>query len=167
MVLVAAQRLGLRDRNAAGAGGGHVRALLPSVLPGYTFPLWVTFPAICGVSLLGCLIGTWTGRPTDEAVLISFYETVRPFGLWAPIRRKTTLSPERLRADGEGPGRAIANVVIAAVGILAIYLFPMYLVGHWHVQAAICLAWPPRQPSRCGSPGIGTCRHADYLVRVD
>lgn len=113
--------------------------LLSLVLPGYTLPLWVTFPAICCVSLLGCLIGTWMGRPTDEAVLISFYENIRPFGAWAPIRRKTTLSPEQLRAVGEGPGRAIANVVIAAVGILAIYLFPMYLVGHWHMQAAICL----------------------------
>ena len=31
------------------------------------------------------------------------------------------------------------NVVLAAVAILGAYLFPMYLVGHWHTQAMLSL----------------------------
>jgi hypothetical protein len=31
------------------------------------------------------------------------------------------------------------NVVLGGVAILGVYLFPMYLVGHWHGWAMVCL----------------------------
>jgi hypothetical protein len=31
----------------------------------------------------------------------------------------------------------VLNVVVASVAVIGVYLGPMYLVGHWHVEALI------------------------------
>ena len=103
-------------------------------------PLYVTFPLLCTISLVATLAGTWLTRPTDEAILLSFFRTIRPFGLWGPIRAKSGLSPDELNAQGESMWLTLLNVVIASTVIIGAYLGPMYLVGHWHTQAAISLA---------------------------
>lgn len=100
---------------------------------------YVSFPLVSIVSIVGCLAGTWLTRPTDEAVLVSFYRTVRPFGFWGPIRRQSELSPQQLSDPAESVAAAILNVLLAAAMILGAYLGPMYLVGHWNQQAAIWL----------------------------
>ena len=41
--------------------------------------------------------------------------------------------------SGESPLLAAVNVVLGGTAILCIYLFPMYLVGHWHAHALVCL----------------------------
>ncbi|MBD0831898.1 sodium:solute symporter family protein [Aestuariibaculum sediminum] len=46
------------------------------------------FPIIFSFSLLGCLLGTYLTKPTDEAVLKSFYTNVRPWGWWKPVYLK-------------------------------------------------------------------------------
>ena len=102
-------------------------------------PLYVTFPALCGVSLAACLAGTWLTRPTDEAILVSFYRNVRPFGLWGPVGRRSKLSDRELADRSEGMALAVVNVVLGSVVVLGAYLFPMYLVGHWHLRAMLCL----------------------------
>jgi len=47
---------------------------------------------------------------------------------------------EAAAVRSESPLLALANVVLGGVAILGLYLFPMYLVGHWHGRAAVCLA---------------------------
>jgi len=47
-----------------------------------------TFPIMLGVSLLGCIAGTFLGKPVDENTLKSFYRNVNPWGFWGPIREK-------------------------------------------------------------------------------
>lgn len=42
-------------------------------------------------------------------------------------------------AKGESLPLAAVNVVLGCAAIIGLYLFPMYLVGHWHVRAAVCL----------------------------
>ena len=101
-------------------------------------PIFYTFPALCGVSLVASLIGTFVGRPTDDAVLLEFYKSIRPFGAWGPIRSRANLSAEELNDPGESVGYAVINVTLACVAIFGAYVSPMYLVGHWHWNA---LAW--------------------------
>lgn len=102
-------------------------------------PLYVTFPALCLVSLVATLAGTWLTRPTEGEVLTTFYTSVRPFGFWGPIRSRCALSAAELAAPAESPRLAVVNLLLASTAILGCYLGPMYLVGHWHGQAAYCL----------------------------
>jgi solute:Na+ symporter, SSS family len=112
--------------------------LLALSLMGIEPPIYVTFPALCGISFVASILGTFLTRPTDEAVLIEFYRTVRPFGWWRPIREISGLSPEELRDPAESAWLAMVNLVLAAIAIFGVYVAPMYLVGHWHGSA---LAW--------------------------
>ncbi len=125
---------------AAGTLAGLAGALplLFLSLAGVSFPLYVTFPALCAVSLAATLAGTLLTGPTDRAVLTSFYRTVRPFGVWGPIRAESGPARHDPDARGESMTLAAVNVVLASVVILGVYLGPMYLVGHWHGRA---LAW--------------------------
>lgn len=100
-------------------------------------PIFYTFPALCGVSLIASLIGTYVGRVTEDAVLVEFYRSVRPFGAWGPIRSRANLSAEELNDPGESTWYAIVNVTLACVAIFGAYVSPMYLVGHWHTSALI------------------------------
>ncbi len=103
-------------------------------------PLYITFPLLAAISLAASLAVTWLTRPTDQAILVSFYRTVRPFGLWGPVRAASGLAHEQLTAPAESMALALVNLVLSSVVILGCYLGPMYLVGHWHAQAATALA---------------------------
>jgi Na+/proline symporter len=123
---------------AAGTVGGIFLSVVPLFVPAW--PLHVTFPLICAGSLFASVVATLATRQVDEPVLVSFYRTVRPFGAWGSVRERAGLLPEELAAPSEKVSRALLNVVLGMVAITGYYLFPMYLVGHWHVYAAVCLA---------------------------
>ncbi len=119
---------------------GALPLLLLTLFADVELPLYVTFPVLCIISLIASLAGTLLTRPTDESILVSFYQQVRPFGVWGPIRAQADLSPEELAAPAESATLAAANLVLSSAVILGVYLAPMYLVGHWFKQATICLA---------------------------
>jgi len=122
---------------AAGTLLGLAGALVVPLVPALSLP-YVAFPVVSTLSVLGCLAGTCVTRPTNEAILVSFYRNVRPFGFWGPIARRAGLSPKQLADPAESPLVAAVNVVLAATVILGVYLSPMFLVGHWHNLA---MAW--------------------------
>ncbi|MCK5367976.1 MAG: Na+:solute symporter, partial [Cyclobacteriaceae bacterium] len=67
-----------------GMKGGLIPALtfrfiFDGILDLYTFPLMLL------ISIIACLIGTYTAPPTEEEVLKSFYKDIRPWGFWKPI----------------------------------------------------------------------------------
>ena len=133
--------------NGWGYSSGTIAGLVGAVpiLPLTLFwqiepPLYVTFPALCLVSLVSTLAGTWLTSPTEERVLTKFYVSVRPFGLWGPIRDRCDLPAAELAAPAESIGLAAINLFLSSTMILGCYLGPMYLVGHWHGQAAGWLA---------------------------
>lgn len=70
---------------------------------------------------------------------MSFYRTIRP--LWGPVRRDAELFGQQQRVRGESLLRAVVNVILGGAAILGLYLFPMYLLGHWHGYALICLGF--------------------------
>jgi len=97
-------------------------------------PSFITFPLICIASLLASVIGSLATRPVSRDTSISFYRLVRPFGVWGPIRG------EEMAAKSENVALTILNVVLGMVAICGLYLFPMYLVGHWYAKSVAWLA---------------------------
>ena len=102
-------------------------------------PVYYVFPSVCAVSLLASIAVSLATQPTNCDILVSFYKTVRPFGLWKPIVEKAELSVEELSSSSESVLRTILNVVLAMLAITGLYLFPMYLIGHWYVNSIIWL----------------------------
>jgi len=100
---------------------------------------YVSFPLICSLSLVGCLLGTLVTRPTGAVVLDGFFGKVRPFGLWGPVRDRVSLDSRSPAMRGEGLALAVVNVSLASAAVIGIYLAPMYLVGHWHRKAGFCM----------------------------
>jgi len=123
---------------AIGTLVGLVAALIIPFVPSWNY-FYYSFPLIATLSLAATLAITMCTRPTDEAILLKFFERVRPFGFWGPIRRHSRLSARQLDDPAERLPLAALNVLLGGVAILGIYLGPMYLVGHWHLPAAGCL----------------------------
>ena len=118
---------------------GAVPILFLTLFWNFEPPLYVTFPVLCGISLIASFAGTWLTAPTDKKVLESFFNTVRPFGLWGPIRDRCGLANKELNAPAESLTLALVNLFLSCIVILGCYLGPMYWVGHWHARAAFSL----------------------------
>ena len=122
---------------AMGTFGGILLSLVALFFP--SAPMYVVFPPIAIGSFIASLAGSLLTPPVERRILVNFYRTVRPFGLWKPIREGCGLSPEELNRSSERPSVMIGNVILGMIAITGYYLFPMYLVGHWHTYAWICL----------------------------
>ncbi|RKE49359.1 Na+/proline symporter [Sphingobacterium detergens] len=99
--------------------------ILPQVFPD-TLPLYF-FPFLFVLSLLGCFVGTWLSRPTEEEVLVDFYVRVRPWGFWAPIHQKALAKYPDLKKNDHFK-RDMVNVVVGIVWQCCLTLVPMYIV---------------------------------------
>ena len=104
-------------------------------LPMYTF-----FPPIVLLSFAVCIIGSLLTSQVDEDILIKFYRTIRPFGLWNPIKNRSGMSSEELSSPTDSASLAILNIILGMFAATGFYLFPIYLVGHWHIYSLICIA---------------------------
>jgi len=102
-------------------------------------PVYYVFPSICVASLLASIGVSFATQPVDRDILVSFYRSVRPFGAWKPIRKESRLSPEELSRKSESVSLTILNIILAMLAITGLYLFPMYLVGHWYGSSMIWL----------------------------
>ena len=121
---------------AAGTVAGLIMSLIALFYP--EAPMYKVFPPICIGSLLATIIVSLLTRPVDEKTLTKFYRTVRPFGLWKPVKERAGLPAEVLNDKSEKMSLAIFNVVLGIIAVTGYYLAPMYLVGHWNTYAAIC-----------------------------
>ena len=122
---------------ALGTLGGILLSLVALFFP--DAPSYYTFPLICAASLIASIAVSLVTRATDDEILVSFYKSVRPFGLWKPIAAKAGLSRQELSCKSESMSRTIVNVLLAMLAITGLYLFPMYLVGHWYLYSALWL----------------------------
>lgn len=99
--------------------------ILPLVAPQMQ-PLFA-FPYLLLAGLIGCLAGTLMTPPEDDEVLMSFYQNVRPWGCWGPIRDKVKQrSPEFV--ENKRFGQDMLNVGIGVVWQLTLVVIPLYLV---------------------------------------
>jgi SSS family solute:Na+ symporter len=103
-------------------------------------PDYYGFPLIVMASLLMSVLGALATQPVKTEILVSFYRSIRPFGLWKPIRENAGLSLQELSKKSENASRTFTNVILGMIAITGTYLFPMYLVGHWYAQAIFWLS---------------------------
>lgn len=95
--------------------------IFPHILPLYVWPLLFL------VSIIGCLVGTYTAPPTDNAVLKKFYTTVKPWGFWKPVHEQVmaedpSFQPnKRFKLD-------MFNVVLGIIAQCCLTILPMYIV---------------------------------------
>ncbi|MES2851188.1 MAG: sodium:solute symporter family protein [Bacteroidota bacterium] len=85
------------------------------------------FPLLFLLSLLGCVIGTYTAPPTDEATLKIFYSTVRPWGFWKPVH-EMVIKENPLFEANKRFGLDMFNVVLGIIAQLCMTILPMYIV---------------------------------------
>ena len=108
-----------------GMAVGIIAALaMPYVTTGLPLYWW---PLLFVLSLAGCIIGTYAAPPTEDAVLISFYKTVRPWGFWKPIHEKI-LAIDPSFIGNKNFKLDMFNVVIGIIGQLCFTLLPMYFI---------------------------------------
>lgn len=93
------------------------------------------FLLIISVSAVASIAGTLLTEPVNEAVLIHFYKTTRPFGFWGPIKAKITdLHHEDVKQEHR---RDLRSIFIAVPWQLVLFLTPMvFITKQWH------LFWP-------------------------
>lgn len=97
------------------------RFIFDGILDTYTFPLMLT------ISIIACLIGTYSSPPVDEEVLKKFYKSVRPWGFWKPIHDKVVADDPSF-VKNAGFKSDMFNVVIGIIWQTALVVFPIYLV---------------------------------------
>lgn len=84
-------------------------------------------PPILLISAAGCLAGTLLTPPEDEATLLNFYTTTRPWGCWGPIRERAVATIPGFRPNPDFR-RDMFNVAIGIVWQLCLTALPIYLV---------------------------------------
>ncbi len=116
--------------NANGFFWGMATGIAAALIFPYIFkdqlPLY-NWPLLFGISVLGCIVGTFTAKPTDKKTLKKFYLQVRPWGFWKPIQ---------LLVQKENPGFQpnrrfgldMFNVGLGIVAQCCLTILPMYLV---------------------------------------
>jgi hypothetical protein len=104
---------------------GIVAALVfPYIFDGLPLYNW---PWLFLISMAGSVIGTYTAPPADEAVLVNFYKTVRPWGFWKPVQEKVMAADpafvpnKRFRLD-------MFNVVLGIIAQCCLTILPMFVV---------------------------------------
>ncbi len=109
-----------------GMASGIAAALVFPFIFDHVLPLYV-WPLLFLISLIGCIAGTYTAPPTDEAVLKNFYSTVKPWGFWGPVHRSVTIDAPEFKANGHF-GLDMFNVVLGIISQCCLTILPMYLV---------------------------------------
>ncbi len=109
-----------------GMMSGLIAALaLPLVYPSLQ-PLYA-FPYLLLAGLVGSVMGTLLTPPEDDEILMSFYQKVRPWGFWQPIKAKVIAQNPEFNAPNTLPRDAF-NIVIGMTWQISLVVLPIYLV---------------------------------------
>jgi len=99
----------------------------------------LVFPLTFGISLIGCLAGTWLTKPEDEAILKDFYRRVRPWGFWGPILAKVRAEDPAFERNKDF-WRDMFNIVVGITWQVSLVALPIYIVIQKFSNAAITAA---------------------------
>tara|TARA_R110000868_G_scaffold178979_1_gene418902 strand:- start:5795 stop:7633 length:1839 start_codon:yes stop_codon:yes gene_type:complete len=95
--------------------------LFPNILGLYLFPILLI------ISIIGCIVGTYAGPPTEEAVLKEFYKNVRPWGFWKPVREKLESDDDHFKKNSDF-GKDMLNIALGTIAQTTLILIPLYMV---------------------------------------
>jgi len=120
--------------NANGFFWGMLAGIIPAIalaalksfglLQGLDLYYW---PILFALSLAGSILGSYAAPPTDEAVLVSFYKTVRPWGFWSPVQKKVMQDDPSFIPNRNFRINTF-NVFLGIIGQLCLTILPMYIV---------------------------------------
>jgi hypothetical protein len=96
------------------------------------------FPLILGISLVGCLLGTFLTKPEDDEVLKGFYRRVRPWGFWGPILKKVQQDDPSFQPNPDFV-RDMFNVAVGIVWQTSLIALPIYVVIRKHDMTMLAL----------------------------
>ncbi|WP_299075304.1 sodium:solute symporter family protein [uncultured Paraglaciecola sp.] len=99
--------------------------LLPLIAPDIQ-PLFA-FPYLLLAGLLGSIIGTLLTPAEDDKVLMDFYQNVRPWGVWGPIRAKVKVQHPEFEPNSHF-SRDMLNVGVGMIWQISLVVIPIYLV---------------------------------------
>ena len=129
--------------NGHGYFWGMISGIAASMILPVTFPSLpaiMSFPPIFGISLVGCIIGSFLTEPEEDAVLMKFYMQVHPWGFWKPVISKVHQfypefqSNKKFKLD-------MFNVVVGIIWQVSLVIFPMALVSKEYPSLVfICLS---------------------------
>jgi len=111
---------------------------LQHLLARYTINMEVViiFPLVVGISLIGCLLGTFLTKPEDDAVLMDFYRRVRPWGFWGPVLKKVLAEDPSFQRNKDFL-RDMFNIAVGIAWQVALVALPLYIVIHEWDRAAL------------------------------
>jgi Na+/proline symporter len=87
----------------------------------------VIFPIVVGLSLIGCLLGTFLTKPEDDETLMTFYRKVRPWGFWGPVLKKVLAEDPTFKKNKDF-GRDMFNIAVGIVWQISLVALPLYIV---------------------------------------
>jgi SSS family solute:Na+ symporter len=119
----------------AGVATGIFASLIQAIFFG-SAPLYIYFPIIAGLGLAASVVVSYLTPPTDEEVLIGFYRTIQPAGLWRPVKNK--VKEQNPGFCKEIPFRNdLLNVILGIPWLFSLWVSTMYLVGRKYQTALI------------------------------
>ena len=124
----------------AGMAGGIAAALaIPALL--HVHEIYI-FMVTLSISLLASVVVCLLTAPESDAVLMSFYRTVRPWGFWGPVYEKCRAQNSNFQKNRDFP-RDMLNIVVGLVWQTSLVTLPIYLViQHWYemwLSLAVCV----------------------------
>jgi len=89
------------------------------------------FPVFLVIQFIACVLGSYSAPPTNTETLVHFYKTVRPWGMWKPIREIARQEDPTIEKN-KNFSINMANVGMGIAGQILLTLLPMYFIlGKW------------------------------------
>jgi hypothetical protein len=124
-------------------GWGYFWGMVSGIVSSLTVPLIFpnlqainTFPPILGLSLIGCLLGTFLTKPEEDQVLKDFYRRVRPWGFWGPIHAQIVKEDPGFQRNKDF-FRDMFNIGVGTAWQTCFIVLAMFLVTRHFQNAAI------------------------------
>ena len=124
-------------------GWGYFWGMVTGIVSSLTVPLLFpqlqpidTFPRILGISLIGCLLGTYLTKPEEESVLKDFYRRVRPWGFWGPVHALVVKEDPGFQRNKDF-FRDMFNIGVGTVWQTSFIVLAMFLVTRHFQNAAL------------------------------
>lgn len=95
--------------------------LFPALSAIYSYPIILVLAGAISIII------TLMTEPDEEAVLIRFYKSVRPWGAWKPIYEKLIATDPHFKRNGNFK-RDMLNIFVGITWQTAIKLLPIYLI---------------------------------------
>lgn len=105
---------------------GLIASLILPLLAPDMQPLYA-FPYLLAAGLIGSVVGSLATPAESDEILMSFYQKVRPWGMWGPIKAKVQAASPEFKANTSF-GRDMFNVGVGMIWQISLVVIPIYLV---------------------------------------